>query len=110
MAGELEPNRETLLSSAALEIGAAWAESWALEIQRQGRPVAGGWPGTLREARARVLAYLDRELLLRKMSRLSVEELGRATRAAYARARRDWLAAQAGTAPNTRRRRSRALA
>jgi hypothetical protein len=98
--------RDTLLSRAPLEIGALWAEVSQLEILRQGRPVEGGWPGTLSEARARILAYLDRELTLRKMPLLNIEELLAATHATYAQARRDWLSAQVGEKQRRRRRRA----
>jgi hypothetical protein len=97
--------RDALLSSAPLEIGAGLAARWKLAMAEQGRAVAGGWPGTISEARAHVVAYFDRELSLRKMPLLTIAELLAATQAVYARARRDWLSAQLS---EKRRRRQRA--
>jgi hypothetical protein len=89
------PNlRSTLLSDLPLKIGAGWAEGWREEMVKQGRPIAGGWPGTIGEARARVAAYFENELRRRKLAHLTSDELAAATRAAFGQARRDWLAAQ----------------
>lgn len=64
----------------------------------QGRCIEGGWPGTMPEARARVLGYLTPKLASRKMASLSHSELTRATTFAYDRARRDWIQAVRGVA------------
>jgi hypothetical protein len=96
--------RKTLLSDLPLKIGAGWAEGWRAEMAKEGRPIAGGWPGTLGEARARVAAHFDHELRRRKMAHLTSDELATATRAAFGQARRDWLAAQLATARRASRR------
>mgnify|MGYP006929325263 CR=1 FL=1 len=40
----------------AIEGGRAWAASVRETVHAEGRPAAGGWPGTVTEARARVSA------------------------------------------------------
>lgn len=87
-------HRKALLTDLPIKIGTGWAEGWREEMIKQGRPIAGGWPGTIGEARARVAAHFERELRRRKMALLTSDELAAATRAAFGQARRDWLAAQ----------------
>ena len=74
---------------------AAIAEAWALRAQRelraQGREVAGGWPGTMTEARAVTLAYFS-SAAGASLAPLTREELEHAARAANARARAVWRA------------------
>jgi hypothetical protein len=86
-------DRRALLSERPVALGAYWAKVWCEEMQREGRAIDGGWPGTLPEARARVRAVLDPELTRRKMPLLTLDELVAATRAAYEEARREWLKA-----------------
>ena len=52
------------------------------------RPVAGGWPGTLSEARVRVGRRIASEL--GPAFAATAEELMDAARAAYGTARREW--------------------
>ena len=37
----------------AIDAGKAWAGAVRAELENEGRTVAGGWPGTMTEARAR---------------------------------------------------------
>ena len=60
--------RRALLDKAATTAGTLWAQRWCDELRKEGRPVVGGWPGTLREARAQVSAYLGTSLGKRKLS------------------------------------------
>ena len=46
------------LQSIASRAGLAWADACARALQSQKRPIVGAWPGTLTEARGRVLAAL----------------------------------------------------
>ena len=55
--------------------------------------MAGGWPGTLPEARALVGLEFTRELGARALGILCPSELSTAVSIAYERAKRDWLAA-----------------
>ena len=75
----------------ALAIGALWAKTWFEEMRRDGRPVAGGWPGTIDEARHRVRVHFVRELARRGMEELRADELKLATKTVYDRAKREWL-------------------
>jgi hypothetical protein len=60
-------------------------------LAEQGRPVAGGWPGTMVEARALIGGHLRVELDGRGLRTASSTELARAAEATYARARSEWL-------------------
>jgi len=83
--------RQTLLEECAAKSGALWAESLCEALRREQRPVAGGFPGTIPEARARVATELQVSLSRLRLSPIEPEELSRAVAIAYARARRDWL-------------------
>ena len=43
------------LRSRAELVGVEWAERWFEHVEREQRVVAGGWPGTMSEARAQVV-------------------------------------------------------
>ncbi len=83
--------RRALLDKSATAAGTLWAQRWCDELRKEGRPVVGGWPGTLREARAQVSAYLGTSLGKRKLS-FTREELERAAKTAYTAAKNSWLA------------------
>lgn len=89
--------RDRLLLGFATVLGASWAQGLCDEVRRDQRPVAGGFPGTIPEARWRVAEYLRGELARQELSPLEPNELARAVDVAYARARRDWLEAGRGT-------------
>ncbi len=55
------------------------------------RPAANG-PGTITQARSRVRVYLTAELARARFQPAAADEVDRAARAAYARAREVWLA------------------
>jgi len=97
--------RASLLEEAAIDAGNRWAAARRDELVREGRPVEGGWPGTLPEARVRVAAHAGRALTARAMSALTYDELGHAARVTYGEARRSWLAM-----PRPKRRRGRPAA
>jgi hypothetical protein len=88
--------RQALLCEAPASLGAAWARVLCEMMQAQGRPIEGGWPGTISEARARVHSHIDRALVGRGLPWMTEEELATATSAAYSRAKRDWLLAGRG--------------
>jgi hypothetical protein len=83
--------RGKLLDECALTIGASWARSLGEAMLSEQRVVAGGFPGTIPEARWRVARYLGAELSRLELSPLRPDEVSTAVGAAYARARRDWL-------------------
>jgi len=82
--------RRTFIEQSAVALGRTWAEGWRHELHREGRPAAGGWPGTLREARTRVERTILSELRCRKMPAFTSVERELAARATYASARNEW--------------------
>jgi len=70
------------LVARATSVGEAWCQEYVRELHSQSRDIVGGWPGTLREARRRVLAYMPRNI-----EPLLLDELARITNLA---ARRGW--------------------
>lgn len=69
----------------ASALGQAWAHDCAEALVAQERDVVGAWPGTMREARLRVIAGV--ELALRADAMTHLDDLARAT---YVAARRHW--------------------
>jgi hypothetical protein len=80
--------RRVMLEDAASSEGTAWAEWWRVELRRQRRPVAGGWPGTLSEARARIVARILHEH--GPQFSATAAEIESAARSTYGTAKRDW--------------------
>ena len=71
------------LAMRATEIGEAWAHEYVRDLLAQARPPVGAWPGTMSEARRRVVTHLAGAI-----DRLRVDELARLANLA---ARRGWL-------------------
>ena len=92
-------NREILLQTAALDAARSWTQTCCIELAREGRPVEGGWPGTMREARVRAGAQASRVLAAHTMSALTHDELGRLTRLTFDEARRVWRTIPAERTP-----------
>jgi hypothetical protein len=93
-----EPRRE-LLERGAVAVGLRWAEEQRLQLHREGRPAAGGWPGTLREARLRTQRFFTAEMRRHKMSAMTEAEREAVARAAYASARANWCSQAEPEAP-----------
>ncbi len=85
--------RDVLLEQAAFDAARTWASACCLELTREGRPIEGGWPGTMPEARTRAGAHVGRMLVERSMPALTHDELGRVARITYDEARRSWRSA-----------------
>lgn len=85
-----EVERRRFIEESAIALGQTWAEGWRQDLHREGRPAAGGWPGTLREARTRVERALLIAMRGRKMPAITEVERELAARAAYASARNEW--------------------
>lgn len=83
--------RVAILGEQSELLGENWARGWFQTLQTEGRAVAGGWPGTVQEARYRARTHCDRELTRCGLPPLNSEELLTATAATYERAKRDWL-------------------
>ena len=77
--GELVPSVSTAL-------GEAWARDVAEALRAQTRNIVGGWPGTIREARSRVLLGLPAT----RRSAFDAEALDALSRAVYDAARKSW--------------------
>jgi hypothetical protein len=79
-----------LLEASAIALGQSWARRWREDLHREGRAAAGGWPGTLREARTHVEQLLVLEMRRLKMPLITGAERELAARTAYASARTEW--------------------
>jgi hypothetical protein len=99
-----EQVRRTFLEEGAVAIGKQWVRGCREDLRQQGRPAAGGWPGTLAEARARVSAHFTEELRRRSMVALTYSELDWVAKATYATAKRDWSSPSDPDEPRPRNR------
>jgi hypothetical protein len=70
------------LAERASQIGAAWAKEYLRELQAHARAAIGAWPGTMSEARRRVVTQLAMALAPDRL-----QELARVVNLA---ARRGW--------------------
>jgi hypothetical protein len=80
--------RHAHLERVAFAEATAWAAWWRAELGRQRRPIAGGWPGTVSEARVRIARRIAADL--GPSFEATREELDETARAAYGAARREW--------------------
>ena len=80
-------SREADLKADSLAVGDAWVERVQLDLRRDHRHAAGGWPGTLREARACTYAHFTNETSTSRYGALTRDELEVAVRDVYNRAR-----------------------
>lgn len=94
----METKRASGLNSSLRELaqqdGQAWAAALRASIVAEQRPAAGGWPGTLSEARARVQGVVRAWTLTNHNRRVNAEQLDEVTHALYASARDRWLASR----------------
>jgi hypothetical protein len=67
-------------------LGEAWANEVANELRSQTRGLVGAWPGTIREARSRVLLGLPAA----RQPTFDAAALAAMSRAVYEAARRCW--------------------
>ena len=65
-----------------MAIGAAWAHEMVRTLRDHGREIIGAWPGTISEAKMRVLAHLNT---------VDLQVLAALARVATDAARREWL-------------------
>jgi hypothetical protein len=82
--------RELVLEETASQAARDWTSRWFHTLAADGRPIEGGWPGTVQEARACIAVDAGRVLEQRSMPALTREELGRLTQMTYEHARRLW--------------------
>ncbi len=84
-------HRLEILEASSLAVGDAWVEHVRQDLRVESRRVVGGWPGTLREARARTYAFFATAASARRYGVLTPDELELAAHAVYDRARHQWL-------------------
>jgi hypothetical protein len=82
----MSPSIDELVPSMSSALGQAWANDVAKALRAQTRSVVGAWPGTIREARSRVLLSLPAA----RQSTFDSELLAALARAVYNAARRCW--------------------
>jgi hypothetical protein len=87
------PTRSVVLKDASAAVGASWALECVSALRASGRLIEGGWPGTLPEARARILSKLSRQLSAQGLPPLDAREMGLVTSSTNAEAKRSWLLA-----------------
>ncbi len=75
------------LAVLAEDVGRAWAASLVDSVRAQARDVAGGWPGTMTEARSHILAALGARARVPSFSRGDLLAL---SSAAYRAAQVHW--------------------
>jgi hypothetical protein len=90
--GGKQIERQALVERSAREVGERWALGWRAELESEHRSAAGGWPGTIAQARACARAHLSAVLAGLQLAEPSTAELEQAARLTYARARAVWLA------------------
>jgi len=83
--------RLRFLETTATEVGQLLFAHRRTETLREGRALAGGWPGTVGEARALTLTVLVPALVQQRMAAHTSGELVQVMHAAYGEARRAWL-------------------
>ena len=66
----------------AMAIGTAWAHEMVRALRDDEREIIGAWPGTISEAKMRLLAHLKP---------VDLEVLGALARVATEAARREWI-------------------
>ncbi|WP_434042725.1 MULTISPECIES: hypothetical protein [Sorangium] len=87
---EVSAARRAIIEQSADSLGRTWADGCRRELLQEGRRATGGWPGTLREARARVECALHVEMHCRKLPAITEVERELAVRTTYASARNAW--------------------
>lgn len=85
-----EEARQALLAATAVDVGRRLFNVRRDALSSEGRALVGGWPGTLREARALAANVLASVLTQRRLSVPTLEEVDWVMGAAYAEARRVW--------------------
>jgi len=86
-----ELDRWRVLEHLAAAEGMAWAVSSCAELRSQGRSIAGGWPGTLSQARLRVAVCMTTQG--RNPGRaLTSADIDWLARTVYLTAKAEWLA------------------
>jgi hypothetical protein len=88
---EVARSRADALRAWGEALGLAWARRCRADLLEEQRPAAGGWPGTMSEARAVVANRLASERKVFALEFPNDAEREQLARVAYGSARRDWL-------------------
>lgn len=91
MTAKKNSDRQSVLERSATAGGEQWAHRWRDELASSQRRAAGGWPGTIAQARVCARAHVSAELARLRLAGPSPAELEQAARVTYARARAVWL-------------------
>ncbi len=83
-------DRWDVLERLAAAEGLAWASRSCEELRQQGRSIAGGWPGTLSQARLRVRICMTARSNASPV--LTRDDLDWLARTVYLTAKAEWLA------------------
>ena len=83
-------SRQRLLEERATALGRTYAAETREALAAEGRRIAGGWPGTMREMRARVNESLGVAAMQQTIRTLTEDERTLFTRTAYASASKEW--------------------
>jgi hypothetical protein len=87
-----KPNsRRILLADTSRDVGRTWAMGMFDDLQRDGRAVSGGWPGTMSEARGRARVFADAALSRQSLPPITHVELAEAARVTYDSAKALWF-------------------
>jgi hypothetical protein len=91
----VEPNpaveaRLVVIRDGATKAGAVWATGCCTSMRDEGRRIEGGFPGTLGEARVRLLSHVAVDLQRRRLPALLIDEVAWAARLTYREAKREW--------------------
>jgi hypothetical protein len=89
-AAAAEIDRWRGLEELAVAEGRAWATRSCLELRQQGRTIAGGWPGTLSQARLRAALCMNRRTSQDRV--LTSADMDLLARTVYRTAKAEWLA------------------
>jgi hypothetical protein len=82
----------SLLERRAALAGQVWAREMRESLRKQLRRAAGGWPGTITEARARLAEFVLPRLTREAAAAVTSSDREQAARTLYASARSTWLA------------------
>ncbi|MBW2522543.1 MAG: hypothetical protein JRI23_00130 [Deltaproteobacteria bacterium] len=83
--------RRELLTQLSQAAGIAWARTYREAVHREGRRAAGGFPGTLSEARQQFARIVEPELSRESGLAASYDECEECVRLLYSSARNEWL-------------------
>lgn len=88
--GRRRVRRQAFIGRLIAELGEGWAKRFRDELDKEGRPAEGGWPGTLGEARSCIDTSVLPALLRANMQAPTTVERIALARALYISAKTHW--------------------